>query len=60
MTDPNRYDDVADLYDLYVDVESDLDFFRAFAEGVGGPVLDLMAGTGRVSLGIAGGANLGS
>lgn len=57
MTRPNRYDDVADLYDHYVDVESDLDFFRAFAEEVNGPILDLMAGTGRVSLAIAGGGN---
>jgi SAM-dependent methyltransferase len=47
------YDAVADLYDTYVDVDLDLDFWRERAGRVPGEVLELMAGTGRVSLPLA-------
>jgi len=47
------YDPVAHLYDAYVTVDRDLDFFRREAEGAMGPVLEIMAGTGRVSAALA-------
>ncbi len=43
------YDPVADLYDAYVRVDFDLDFFRRRVAACSGPVLELMAGTGRVT-----------
>ena len=43
------YGPVADLYDAYVRVEFDLDFFAERARRRSGALLDLMAGTGRVS-----------
>jgi SAM-dependent methyltransferase len=45
-----RYDDVADLYDLHVTVDRDVPFLVSEAQRVSGKVLELMAGTGRVSL----------
>jgi SAM-dependent methyltransferase len=42
------YDAVADLYDSYVQVDFDLPFFREESKDAG-EVLELMAGTGRVS-----------
>lgn len=45
----NDYDPVADLYDAYVRVDFDLDFFRGRVAASPGPVLELMAGTGRVT-----------
>lgn len=45
-----RYDDIADLYDLHVTVDFDIPFFIAEAQRSGGKVLELMAGTGRVSV----------
>jgi SAM-dependent methyltransferase len=47
---PIRYDSVADLYDLHVTYEFDIPFFIAEAQRATGKVLELMAGTGRVSL----------
>jgi ubiquinone/menaquinone biosynthesis C-methylase UbiE len=44
------YDRVAHLYDAYVQTELDIPFFLEEAKKVGGPVLELMCGTGRVSL----------
>ena len=44
------YGPVADLYDSYVAVTSDIPFFIAEASKSGGPVLELMSGTGRISL----------
>lgn len=44
------YDRVAHLYDAYVQSEFDLAFFLEEAKRAGGPVLELMCGTGRVSL----------
>ena len=44
------YSRVAGLYDAYVTTDLDLDFFLDETMKVGGPVLELMAGTGRVSI----------
>jgi SAM-dependent methyltransferase len=44
------YARVAELYDRYCVFEDDLAFWRSLAAGTRGPVLELMAGTGRVSL----------
>ncbi len=45
----NDYDPVADLYDAYVRADFDLDFFSRRVAASSGPVLELMAGTGRVT-----------
>ena len=45
---------IADLYDAYVTTAIDIPFFVAEAREASGPVLELMAGTGRVSLPLAG------
>jgi len=45
-----NYDGVAHLYDAYVRPDLDVPFFRDEAHRAGGPVLELMCGTGRVSL----------
>ncbi len=50
MGDRIDYDRVAELYDRYVTAEYDVPFFRSEVEAVRGPVLELMAGTGRLSL----------
>jgi SAM-dependent methyltransferase len=44
------YDRVAHLYDTYVQTEVDIPFFVKEAGKAQGPVLELTAGTGRVSL----------
>lgn len=44
---------VADLYDAYVTTTADIPFFVSEARAAGGPVLELMAGTGRVSVPLA-------
>lgn len=44
------YSRVAHLYDTYVQTEVDIPFFVKEAQKAEGPVLELMAGTGRVSL----------
>jgi SAM-dependent methyltransferase len=44
------YDRVAHLYDAYVQAEFDIPFFVKEARNVQGPVLEVTAGTGRVSL----------
>jgi SAM-dependent methyltransferase len=44
------YDRVAPLYDTYVQTEIDIPFFLKEARKAQGPVLELTAGTGRVSL----------
>jgi SAM-dependent methyltransferase len=41
---------VAEEYDLFVTTEHDIHFFRDLARESAGPVLELMCGTGRVSL----------
>lgn len=44
------YDRVADVYDLYVTPDFDVRFLVEEAAGARGPVLELMSGTGRVSV----------
>lgn len=44
------YSVLADIYDDFCVFDADLGFFRELARQAGGPVLELMAGTGRVSL----------
>lgn len=59
MTTTAAHPWVAELYDAYVTVTFDIDYLVAAAANAGGPVLELMAGTGRVSLPMArAGANL--
>lgn len=52
MREANDYGPVAQFYDYYVQTDLDLEFFRGEVSRVAGPVLELMAGTGRVSDGI--------
>lgn len=44
------YDSIAEIYDLYVTADYDVPFFVSEVAGVKGPILELMAGTGRLSL----------
>ena len=41
---------IADLYDTYVTVDNDVDFFKKIAKECNGKCLELMCGTGRVSI----------
>ncbi len=50
MTAINNYDAVADLYDIYVPATFDIDFFLQETKKTAGDVLELMSGTGRVSI----------
>lgn len=45
-----EFDDVADIYDYYVNVDLDIPFFVEELGARKGDVLELMCGTGRVSL----------
>jgi SAM-dependent methyltransferase len=47
---PIDYDRVADIYDLYVTSDLDIRFYVEEATKVQGKVLELMCGTGRVSI----------
>jgi len=47
---PIDYDRVADVYDLYVTSDLDVGFYIQEAGKVRGKVLELMCGTGRVSI----------
>jgi SAM-dependent methyltransferase len=47
---PIDYDRVSDVYDLYVTSDLDVGFYIEEAGKVGGKVLELMCGTGRVSI----------
>jgi len=49
MLHRNDYDSIAHLYDRYVQTDIDLKFFRQRVCRCSGRVLELMAGTGRVS-----------
>ncbi len=44
------YNSIAEIYDLYVTADYDVPFFMSETKPVQGPVLELMAGTGRLSL----------
>ncbi len=46
----NNYDTIADLYDIYMRETSDVDFFVRETKKSPGEVLELMSGTGRVSI----------
>jgi SAM-dependent methyltransferase len=46
----NNYDYIADLYDIYVPVTFDIDFFIRETKKSSGKVLELMSGTGRVPI----------
>jgi SAM-dependent methyltransferase len=46
------YEGVGQFYDLFVD-NSDIPFFLKFAKKMGSPILDLAAGTGRITLALA-------
>jgi SAM-dependent methyltransferase len=48
-----KYDSIADLYDSYVRAEYDLPFFIREAGKVDGEILELMSGTGRLSIPLA-------
>jgi SAM-dependent methyltransferase len=48
------YDRIADIYDLFVQSVADVPFFLEHARKSSGAVLDLMAGTGRISIPLAG------
>jgi SAM-dependent methyltransferase len=50
MENVNDYGIVADLYDVYVPATDDIPFFVNESQKCSGEVLELMAGTGRVSL----------
>lgn len=45
-----HYARIADVYDTFVTTELDLPFFRAQADEHGGDILELMAGTGRLTV----------
>ena len=47
---PIDYDRVADVYDLYVTSDLDIGFYLEEATKTRGKVLELMCGTGRVSI----------
>jgi SAM-dependent methyltransferase len=53
MQTPIEYSRIADLYDTYVHTTLDVPFWIAEAGKTSGPVLELMAGTGRVSIPLA-------
>jgi SAM-dependent methyltransferase len=46
----NDYNGIANLYDIYVPADFDIQFFLEETRRIKGPVLELMAGTGRVSI----------
>jgi hypothetical protein len=50
MNDPVKFDLVADLYDSYVTVKLDLEFFMEETYNYDDEILELMCGTGRVSI----------
>lgn len=50
MLEPIQFDIVADLYDYYVNVDFDVEFFLNEAKKAKGKVLELTSGTGRVSI----------
>jgi SAM-dependent methyltransferase len=47
------YDSIAAIYDLYVTADYDVPFFLSETAKTNGPILELMAGTGRLSIPIA-------
>ncbi len=47
------YNSIAEIYDLYVTTDYDVPFFLSESEKTNGPILELTAGTGRLSLPLA-------
>ncbi|XDD48647.1 methyltransferase domain-containing protein [Leptospira sp. WS92.C1] len=45
-----NFDLVSDIYDVYVSSKLDIDFFLEETETINSPILELMAGTGRVTI----------
>ena len=45
-----NYEQIAEIYDVYANADFDYDFFRQEARQSPGPVLELMSGTGRLSI----------
>lgn len=41
---------IADIYDNYVNVDFDIDFYKSICKKYSGNILELMCGTGRISL----------
>jgi SAM-dependent methyltransferase len=53
-TTPDPYDAIAAWYDLeHADVADDIEMYRDFAAGTGGPILELGCGSGRVLIPLA-------
>ncbi|MDP4274598.1 MAG: class I SAM-dependent methyltransferase [Bacteroidota bacterium] len=50
MKESIKFDKVADIYDFYVNVDFDIPFFLKETEEFNGEILELMCGTGRVSI----------
>jgi ubiquinone/menaquinone biosynthesis C-methylase UbiE len=50
MKETIQFDKVADIYDCYVKADFDIPFFLKESEGFEGEILELMCGTGRVSI----------
>ncbi len=50
MDELKGFSRIADLYDTYVQVDFDIPFFLQETRKCSGEVLELMSGTGRVSL----------
>ena len=50
MTEPINFDKVADIYDYYVNVLFDVPFFMNETKHTDKPILELMCGTGRISI----------
>jgi SAM-dependent methyltransferase len=50
MKETIKFDKVADIYDFYVKADFDIPFFLKESEGYAGEILELMCGTGRVSI----------
>ena len=46
----NNYDIISDIYDIFADATNDIDFFVNETKKTSGEVLELMSGTGRVSI----------
>jgi SAM-dependent methyltransferase len=50
MTQPIKYANIADIYDSYVQTTLDIPFLLDQVKGVSSDILELMCGTGRISL----------
>ncbi|MFO7446996.1 MAG: class I SAM-dependent methyltransferase [Ignavibacteriaceae bacterium] len=48
--EPINFNTVADIYDIYVNIDTDIPFFLKETENFSGEILELMCGTGRVSI----------